>query len=60
MAMTVIADALMFHAALSKAEMPQRAFANRLRRKLSVEPQIRCGKQTRLVFTDDGEGSVPR
>jgi hypothetical protein len=33
---------------------------DRLRRKLSVEPQIRGGKQTRLVFTDDGEASVPR
>jgi hypothetical protein len=33
---------------------------DRLRRKLSVEPQIRGGKQTRLVFTDDGEDSVPR
>jgi hypothetical protein len=32
----------------------------RLRRKLSVEPQIRGGKLTRLVFTDDGEESVPR
>jgi len=32
----------------------------RLRRKLSVEPQIRGGKLTRLVFTDDGEQSVPR
>ncbi len=33
---------------------------DRLRRKLSVEPQIRGGKRTRLVFTDDGEESVPR
>jgi hypothetical protein len=32
----------------------------RLRRKLSVEPQITGGKLTRLVFTDDGEESVPR
>jgi hypothetical protein len=32
----------------------------RLRRKLSIEPQIRGGKLTRLVFTDDGEESVPR
>jgi hypothetical protein len=31
-----------------------------LRRKLSVEPQIRGGKLTRLVLTDDGEESVPR
>jgi hypothetical protein len=32
----------------------------RLRRKLSVEPQIRGGKLTRLVFSDDREESVPR
>jgi hypothetical protein len=32
----------------------------RLRRKLSVEPQVRAGKLTSLVFTDDGEESVPR
>jgi hypothetical protein len=32
----------------------------RLRRKLAAEPQIRGGKQTRLVFTEDGEESVPR
>jgi hypothetical protein len=32
----------------------------RLRRKLSVEPQIRAGKLSRLVFTEDGEESVPR
>jgi hypothetical protein len=32
----------------------------RLRRKLSVEPQIRGGKLTRLIFTDEGEESVPR
>ena len=31
-----------------------------LRRKLAVEPQIRGGKQTRLVFTENGEESVPR
>ena len=32
----------------------------RLRRKLSVEPQIWGGKLTRLVFTDDAEESVAR
>ena len=32
----------------------------RLRRKLAVEPQIRGGKLTRLVFTEDGEENVPR
>lgn len=33
---------------------------DRLRKKLSAEPQIRGGKQTRLVFTSDGEESAPR
>jgi hypothetical protein len=32
----------------------------RLRCKLAAEPQIRGGKQTRVVFTEDGEESVPR
>jgi hypothetical protein len=33
---------------------------DRLRRKLAIEPQIRDGKQTRLVFTAGGEEMVPR
>ena len=32
----------------------------RLRSKLAVEPQIRGGKKTRVVFTDNGEESVLR
>ena len=32
----------------------------RLRTKLAREPQIRGGKKTRLVFTPEGERSVPR
>ncbi|MDE2890912.1 MAG: hypothetical protein OXN86_00160 [Chloroflexota bacterium] len=31
-----------------------------IRRKLAREPQIHGGKKSRVVFTDDGEKSVPR
>jgi hypothetical protein len=32
----------------------------RLRRKLAAEPQIHANKQTRLIFTELGEDSIPR
>lgn len=31
-----------------------------IRRKLAREPPIHGGKKSRVVFTDDGEKSVPR
>ena len=33
---------------------------DRLRTKLAAEPQIRSGKQSRVVFTESGETAVPR
>jgi hypothetical protein len=52
----LLVTVLGLHQSLCEANGPM----GRLRRKLAVEPQIRGGKQTRLMFTENGEESVPR
>lgn len=45
---------------LDRALVQEGGPMHRLRLKLAAEPQIHGNKQTRLVFTDDGEQAVPR